>query len=116
MSSAISSHSLTAGRAQLVALMQQIGHGRIENLILHGGEPVFRPSPQVIRDFKFASDPSLSTKWSKGSPLKAQVIDMFSTFSEIGDGIVQVLEVKHGLPFRMSVLSSIGESTGDRAC
>ena len=33
--------------------------------------------------------------------LKSQVIELFAFFDKFKDGTIDVLEIKHGLPFRM---------------
>jgi hypothetical protein len=35
--------------------------------------------------------------------LKQQVVELFAFFDELQNGIIDVLEIKHGLPFRMIV-------------
>ena len=48
--------SLSNGRARLVELMQQLCFGRIENLTVRRGEPIFDPPPKVSREVKLGSD------------------------------------------------------------
>ena len=35
--------------------------------------------------------------------LKQQVVELFAFFDELQNGVIDVLEIKHGLPFRMVV-------------
>jgi DNA-binding beta-propeller fold protein YncE len=35
--------------------------------------------------------------------LKAQAVELFQHFDRLGDGTIQVVEIKHGLPFRMLI-------------
>src|SRR5712691_6676342 len=54
MPSAPSLSSLPPDRKRLVKLMQVIHFGRIENLTVRGGHPVFDGSPLVIRTLRIA--------------------------------------------------------------
>ena len=53
--------SLSSGRARLVELMEQLCFGRIENLIIRGGEPTFDPPPKVSRDVQVWFGPRYET-------------------------------------------------------
>jgi len=39
--------------------------------------------------------------------LKDQVVDLMRLFDELVDGTIEVLEVKHGLPFRVFVADAV---------
>ena len=96
--------SLSPGRRRLLELMQQINFGRIDGVTVRGGEPLFDPSPRVVREIKFGSEngprPELGID---DFVLKAQVVELFEHLDGLGDGKVGSIEVKYGLPFRMSV-------------
>ena len=95
---------LSPGRARLVQLCQQLNFGRIEHLGVCGGEPVFEPPPRVVREVKFGGEngPRPELSW-QDFPLKSQVIELLTCLDELSDGTIEVLEIKHGLPFRMLV-------------
>ena len=96
--------ALSPERQRLVELMQRIGFGRIEGLAVKDGQPVFDPAPRIVRDVKFCSGHGPRPEASlEDFALKAQVIDLFAGLREMGTGTVLVLEVHHGLPFRMQV-------------
>ncbi|HEY7159468.1 MAG TPA: hypothetical protein VH575_36315 [Gemmataceae bacterium] len=100
--------TLSFARRRLLELMQRLNFGRIEELTLVAGEPVFTPPPRVVREIKFGGEngprPELAaTDFS----LKAQIIDLFQTFDTLQDGTIAVLEIKHGLPFRMMVADPV---------
>lgn len=104
MVSVPSKAALSPARRRLLELMQSIHFGRVENLVVRGGEPSFDPPPRVVREVKFGGDngprPELATGDFK---LKAQVVELFRELDRLGDGTALVLEVKHGLPFRLLV-------------
>ena len=91
-------------RRTLIELMQRLNFGRIERLTIRGGQPVLDPHPAIVREHKFGGEngprPELSTH---DFLLKQQVVELFAFFDERRDGLIDVLEVKHGLPFRMTV-------------
>ena len=95
--------SLTSKEKWLVELMQNVNFGRIIGLAVKGGEPIFNPHPQVIREIKFGGEngqrPELK---SRDFVLKAQTIELLENLSRLEDGTIVTIEVKHGLPFSMS--------------
>jgi hypothetical protein len=96
--------SLSPARCRLLELMQSIGFGRIENMIVRGGEPVFRPPPYVVREFKLTSDDDADPAGAAADfELKAQVVRLFRRLDKLGDGLVEMLEVKDGLPFKLVI-------------
>jgi hypothetical protein len=48
--------SLSDPQRRLVELMQRLNFGRIEDLIIRGGEPVFDPAPKVIQKVKIGGE------------------------------------------------------------
>ena len=48
--------SLSDPQRRLVELMQTLNFGRIEDLIIRGGEPVFDPAPRVIQKVKIGGE------------------------------------------------------------
>jgi hypothetical protein len=83
-------------------LLQQVNFGRIEGLTVRGGEPVLDPPPRVVREVKFGGENGPRPEGSLGDfPLKAQAVELFRFFDRLRDGRILLLEVKHGLPFRL---------------
>jgi hypothetical protein len=107
--------SLSDSQRHLVELMQWLNFGRIEGLRVRNGEPVFDPGPRVVRKLKIGGEngprPEL---FSDEFPLKAQTIELFAAISELGEGTVLSIDVKHGLPFAVELeLTTV--TTTDRA-
>ncbi|MCX5674887.1 MAG: hypothetical protein NTX87_07750 [Planctomycetota bacterium] len=100
--------SLSPRRRALVELMQHINFGRVEGLVVRGGEPVFDPPPRVIRAVKMGGD-------NGGRPemrltnfeLRQEVLELFEHIERLGDGVVRCIEVKHGLPFHMEIEEAV---------
>jgi hypothetical protein len=97
--------SLSEPRRALLELMQANPHGRIECLSIKNGDPVLSPLPRVVREIKFGGEngprPELA---ADDFCLKEQVVELFRYFDEIRDRVIAVIEIKHGLPFRMSIV------------
>jgi hypothetical protein len=102
--SALTKVTLSESRKQLVELMQTINFGRIEGLAVLSGDPVLDPPPRVIREVKFGGEngPRQELRASNFL-LKNQVVELFEHFDRFDGGTIEVLEIKHGLPFRMLI-------------
>ena len=95
---------LSPARAYLVKKMQELNFGRIEDLAVKNGEPVFDPPPRVVREFKFGKKDGPRPEAAKPNfTLKTEVLDLFAQMEAMGDGVIQCLEIQRGLPFRMTV-------------
>lgn len=96
--------SLPLPRQKLIRELQRINFGRIEGLLVENGQPVLDPRTRKQVEIKFGGEngprPESATE---DFLLKQQVVDLFAFFDRLGDGVVDVLEIKHGLPFRMIV-------------
>jgi hypothetical protein len=92
--------TLSGPRQRLVELMQRLNFGRLEHLVVRGGEPVLDPMPRVIREHKFAGENGPRAELRAADfLLKNQVADLFRLLDQVRDGTIAVLTVKHGLPF-----------------
>ncbi len=108
MSATLTKGGLTATRRRLLGLLQEINFGRIENLTVRGGQPVFDPSPRVVREVKFGADHGPRPERAIGDfALKTQVLEMFAAFDRLGTGVIDVVEVKNGLPFKMEFAATV---------
>lgn len=102
-------HDLSLPQQRLLAVMGEIRFGRIEGLAVHDGMPVFDHRPVLFREIKFGGEPEPSRSGASADfALKTQVVEMFDHFRRMRNGMVEVLEIKNGLPFRMSIRESIG--------
>jgi hypothetical protein len=100
--------ALSPARQRLVELMQLINFGRLEGLAVRNGSPVFDPPPRLIREVKFGADNGPRPERDAGDfLLKAQVVELVHQLDRLGDGTIEVLEIKHGLPFRMLVAETV---------
>lgn len=101
---AVSTSSLSPERRQFIRQMQQINFGRIEAVVICDGEPVSSPRSRLVREHKFGGENGPRRELSIADfLLKQQVVELFAFFDELQNGVIDVLEIKHGLPFRMIV-------------
>jgi len=98
----LSKQDLSPSRASLIELMQEVNFGRIENLLIRDCDPVLNPKPRVVREHKFGGENGPRPERDHNDfKLKGQIIELFEFFDELGNGIIEAIEVKHGLPFRV---------------
>jgi len=95
--------ALSPPRRNLVRLMQRIGFGHIEGLAVSGGEPVIDTQTRVVREVKFDAVCSVTPSTESDYALKQQVLVLIEQLNAIGDSRINLIEIKHGLPFRMSI-------------
>ncbi len=53
---ALTKSSLSAVRRRLVEILQELNYGRIESLVIKGGEPQFEPAPRKVWEIKFGGE------------------------------------------------------------
>ncbi len=95
--------SLGQDPRRLIALMHRIGFGRIESLRVAGGQPVFDPSPRVIREVKLGTEPANQKHDDPADyTVKRAVVDLLAELASVGTATVAI-EVRHGLPARLIV-------------
>jgi len=104
MRTVVQKSHLSAGRRRLVELMQSIHYGRIEDLLVQGGEPIFTPAPRMVREIRFGDHgPADRRVTSADFKLKTQVVDLLERLTQLGNGRVERIVVKHGLPFSLAI-------------
>jgi hypothetical protein len=100
---------LTPARRRFVEQMQRTGFGRYEHVVIRGGEPQLDPAVRRMTEWKFgATDngPRPEAQLTKYT-LKPQVVEFLDLCDRLGDAVIDVLEIKHGVPFR-AVLAEDG--------
>jgi hypothetical protein len=89
---------------RLLRLFQTINFGRIEELEIRNGEPVFSPEPRVFLELKLdAADGPRPERRLDRFELRSQVERFIGQVARMKDGTVERVEVRHGLPFRMVI-------------
>lgn len=88
-----------------VDFLASVGAGQVKGLRIAGGLPVLDPPPTVIRRVDFGPGPDLTMSPRHVFPqdivLTVPMVQFLWTCRQIGEGVIDTLYVKHGLPTRM---------------
>ena len=104
MAHAVTKSSLSPQRRRLLELLQQVNFGRLETLAIANGEPVFDPQPRIVREIRFGAENGPRKELATTDfHLKSQVVELLAFFDELQNGTIDVLDIKHGMPFRVIV-------------
>jgi len=62
----------------------------------------------VVREIKFGGENGPRREMTvEDFALKSQAVELFAQLDRLGNGTVLSLEIKHGLPFRMSLKETV---------
>jgi len=96
--------SLPFAYKRLLEEMQRLHFGRMEKLSIKDGLPIFAPPLRIVRDVKFDADNSPRPEINLDDfHLKAQTRALFELIARMRDATIECIDVRHGLPFRMTV-------------
>jgi len=99
----LSKQDLSSCRTALLKLMQRINFGRIEGLAICDGEPVLHPSPVIFHEIKFRAENGPRPELRIADfLLRKQLVELFNHFDKLQNYVIDVLEIKQGLPFHMT--------------
>jgi hypothetical protein len=98
--------SLSSAQKRLIEILQKLNYGKIERLAVRDGAPAFDPPPRIIRDVKLGAgdNGARSELDSPDFALKREHIELFENLKRLGHGVVECIEVKAGLPFRVQTI------------
>jgi hypothetical protein len=101
---------LTPARQQLVRYCQALNYGTIRAIEVRSGDPVLSPSPTVVYDWRLDTDerPRPETA-SLDFELRHEVQRMVDKLDQIGNGWIEQIEVRAGLPRRMTIEVALQE-------
>ena len=91
----------TSSGGRLIALLRRVGFGTIYNLRVAGGQPVLDPFPRVVQETKFGVEFRPAAP-RPVEPLRDEDQQLLAVLAAIGDGVIESIEIRHGLPFHMS--------------
>lgn len=96
------SAELSAQQRSLLEIMREHQFGRVENMSVRAGQPVFDRDLKVVRVACLGGE-SVGTKLPGRDEfeLKRAVCDLFDELERLGHGTVVRLEFKRGLPCRL---------------
>jgi hypothetical protein len=94
---------LSRAQRDFLALLQRIRYGRVERLLVRGGEPVLagvRWKKTVKVGGDNAQHPFVD---AADFALRREVVEFFRLLRELGDAELTDVEVRNGLPFTFAV-------------
>lgn len=98
--------SLSPARQRLVRMIQQVNFGKISNLTVRAGEPVFEPGPIVTRDIMFrpgADNGPHPDTTLRDFVLRGAFVTLFHELDALQHGTIEVIQVAGGVPVRMAI-------------
>ena len=96
MTEPISKSCLSDPHRRLIETMQRLNFGRIENLPVRDGAPIFGCGARFIQKVKIGGDNGPRPEATFDDfLLKKQTIELIETLTDLGDGMVLAIEVKH---------------------
>ena len=93
--------SLNPGQRQMVEIVEALGFGVIERLLIRGGLPCYEPEPRIVQAIKLDSDSERQPdRGCADMTLKKEFESLFDQLGRLRDGFVDI-EVRHSAPFRL---------------
>jgi hypothetical protein len=93
--------SLDPAQLRAMLIIEALGFGVIEGLLIHDGSPCYVPEPFITQEIKLASEPA---RWSGADcpdlTLKKEFESLFEQLGRLRNGVVDI-EVRHGAPFKL---------------
>lgn len=95
--------SLDPGQRLTVEIIEALGFGVIERLLVRDGLPCYESEPRIVQTIKLASEPERQPDRSSAVlTLKKEFQSLFQQLTQLQDGMVDI-EVRHSAPFRLVV-------------
>jgi hypothetical protein len=84
-----------------VEIIEALGFGLIESLLIRGGLPCYEPEPRIVQTIKLDSEFERQPSHSHADlTLRKEFESLFEQLIRLRDGIVDI-EVRHSVPFRL---------------
>jgi hypothetical protein len=100
---------LSPAQRQTVEIIEILGFGSIESLVIRDGNPCFETEPRIVQAIKLESQTTRKPDDSRADfRLKREFENLFDHLSRVREGVVDI-EVRHGLPFRLVVARRCAE-------
>ena len=101
---------LSAPRQVLVRLLQSINFGYVEGLEVRGGEPMFSPAPTVVVEVKLDAPNNPRAEVDLADcELRAELVRLMEQLDSLGDGSIDRIDVRYGVPRRALIERPIRE-------
>jgi hypothetical protein len=84
--------------------MQDINFGRVERVRVHDGQPVIGSDAKIERVIKISGkNGSRQERMVDEFRLKLEVLELLTFMRQLGNGVIDVIEIRYGLPFQIRV-------------
>jgi hypothetical protein len=93
--------SLNADQFRTMEIIEALGFGVIEGLVIRGGLPCYEPEPVIFQTIKLGLTSDRQSDDDRAD-LKQEFVSLFDQFRRLGDGVVDI-EVLHRIPFKLVV-------------
>jgi hypothetical protein len=94
--------SLGPVQRQVVEIIEVLGFGVIEGLLIRNGLPCYEPEPVIVQVIKLNSEPlKQPAPYDHANlTLKREFVSLFDQLGRLQDAVVDI-EVRHGAPFKL---------------
>lgn len=93
--------SLDPGQRLTVEIIEALGFGVIERLLVRDGLPCYESEPRIVQTIKLASEPERQPDRSFADlTLKKEFESLFDQLARLRNGVVDI-EVRHNAPVRL---------------
>lgn len=104
----LTKQDLSPARQQLIEMMQRLNFGRIEHLEVRHGEPVVQPAPFATQSIKIGAESGPAVQIHlKNFQLRDSHLHLLQHLDAIGNGVIDELEVRHGIPQQLKIKRSL---------
>lgn len=101
---------LSLPRQALVRLCQSTNYGQIQDLTVRDREPVLGPEPRVLVDVRLDSDERPREELAAADfALSAELCRLMSLLDEVRNGRISKVEVRAGIPRRITFEKCVAE-------
>jgi len=94
---------LNSDQRQTVEIIEALGFGVVEGLVIRGGTPCYGREPRLVQTIKLDLEPDRRTERGCADlTLKREFVSLFRRLRDLGDAVVDI-EIRHGMPFKLVV-------------
>jgi hypothetical protein len=99
---------LSDARQALVRLFQSLNFGQVLGLMVENGDPILSPAPIVLLDVKLDADEVERHEAAlRDFVLRAEVRRLMICLDQLGNGRIERIEVRSGIPRRVIIERSL---------
>lgn len=104
MTQPITLSSVSEPERRLIRLLQEVPFGRIEEIRVKGGSPVFQPAPRIVRTLKMGGHNGPREEVThEDFLLKRSVVELLEIIRTMRDDEILTVVLMHGLPHFLEI-------------